>query len=202
MTLHSAFQCASFHTFLYFPAGLPIYHSKPGSSSVIFLDFDGDSKKSGESAWGAYENSGYNPRGKPYDFDSVERKEIGLIWARVTEDYAPFDVDVTTEEPATFDAYTVHCAIVDRLDTNGNLWADGWSQYAGKPGRALYGALWSLLSQKASVRNPPALMPACLLCLLHSALGGVAYVDVIGYSYMGYYSPAFVFWNNLGGGVK
>jgi hypothetical protein len=105
-------------------------------------------KKSGESAWGAYKNSGYNPRGNPYDFDSVERDEISLIWARVAEDYAPFDVDVTTEEPATFDAYTVHCAIVDRLDTNGNLWADGWSQYAGKGwGEGLRRELWSLLSR-------------------------------------------------------
>lgn len=154
-----------FTLFLYFPAGLPIHHSKPGSSNVIFLDFDGDSKKSGESAWGAYENSGYNPRGNPYDFDSVEREEISLIWARVTEDYAAFDVDVTTEEPASFDAYTVHCAIVDRLDTNGNLWADGWSQYAGKPGASRL-LLWSsfVVVVAPALTLPPAHL---LLFFLH-----------------------------------
>ena len=81
--------------------------------------------------WGAYANAGYNPRGSPYSFDSVEAREISLIWARVAEDFAPFDVDVTTEEPAIFGTRTVHCLIADRLDLSGNTWAQGASQGAG-----------------------------------------------------------------------
>ena len=49
----------------------------------------------------------------PYDLDGdyttfsdEEQTRIQRIWARVAEDYAPFDVDVTTEQPATFTRYT------------------------------------------------------------------------------------------------
>jgi PKD repeat protein len=88
---------------------LPLLHSKPGANRVIYLDFDGATISG--TAW----NSSYNIPAidaKPYDTDGnpsalsdAELQNILSIWQRVAEDYAPFDVDVTTEQPAS-DALT------------------------------------------------------------------------------------------------
>lgn len=78
-------------------------HSKPGSQRVIFLDFDG-SLVSG-TGWNASEGvtAGTHPAwtldGDATTFNTTERNAIASIWARVAEDYAPFDVDVTTQDP-------------------------------------------------------------------------------------------------------
>ena len=78
-------------------------HSKPGSDHVIFLDFDG-SVVSG-TAWNATYGiaDGAHPAwtldGDAGSFSTTERDAIASIWARVAEDYAPFDVDVTTQDP-------------------------------------------------------------------------------------------------------
>jgi hypothetical protein len=77
-------------------------HSKPGSKRTIYLDFDGATLTS--TAW----NTSSQPTitalpfdldGIPYSFASTELQRIQMIWQRVAEDYAPFDVDVTTEAP-------------------------------------------------------------------------------------------------------
>ncbi len=78
-------------------------HSKPGSSKVIYLDFDG-TVISG-TTWNNYYGlpagfyGGYSLDGDPA-FSTTEMDAIQGIYQRVAEDYAPFDVDVTTEEPA------------------------------------------------------------------------------------------------------
>ncbi|HEY3562851.1 MAG TPA: M12 family metallo-peptidase [Kribbella sp.] len=78
-------------------------HSKPGSNRVIYLDFTGHTITG--TAW--------NTNGKPstvnitpYDTDgnasnwsTAEQDVVHDVWARVAEDYAPFDVDVTTQQP-------------------------------------------------------------------------------------------------------
>jgi PKD repeat protein len=91
------------------PAGLEplsntfVLHSKPGSKRVIYLDFDGHTLQN--TAW----NGGSVPNPlvcPPWDtdgnasvFGDAERTVIQKVWQRVSEDYAPFDVDVTTEDP-------------------------------------------------------------------------------------------------------
>jgi hypothetical protein len=104
-----------------FSSGLPIYHSKPGSTNVIIVDFDGHAETAASSEWGAFDNAGYNPRGTAGQFDSIEQREIGLVWARMAEDYAPFDVDVTTEEPSVLTRTTLRCLIATNRDRNGKL---------------------------------------------------------------------------------
>lgn len=85
-------------------------HSLPGSSKVIFLDFDGATVTG--TAWNSSYNGGaaiiaapFDLDGNPSTFSATELQRIQNIWKRVAEDYAPFDVDVTTEEPAA-DALT------------------------------------------------------------------------------------------------
>lgn len=78
-------------------------HSRPGAKRVIHLDFDGQSVSG--TAWNnSYGIAGINAQafdldGAPATFSSTELDRIQAIWQRVAEDYAPFDVNVTTEEP-------------------------------------------------------------------------------------------------------
>lgn len=78
-------------------------HSRPSSKRKIYLDFNGHTSTG--TAW----NSSYGLTtivSPPFDTDGVpgtfSTSELALIqnvWRRVAEDYAAFDVDVTTEEP-------------------------------------------------------------------------------------------------------
>lgn len=42
----------------------------------------------------------------PTDFSLSEAAKITQLWQRMAGDFAPFDVDVTTEKPTVFDANT------------------------------------------------------------------------------------------------
>lgn len=78
-------------------------HSLRGAPRVIYLDFTGGTLQG--CVWN--ERTGrelircpsWNITGSPTTFSLVERAIIRNIWRRVAEDYAPFAVDVTTEEP-------------------------------------------------------------------------------------------------------
>jgi len=77
-------------------------HSKPGSTKTIYLDFDGYSMSG--TAWNQSFTNGQPLQLAPYDLDgdsttfsSDEKSTIQMAWQRVAEDYAPFDIDVTTE---------------------------------------------------------------------------------------------------------
>jgi alpha-tubulin suppressor-like RCC1 family protein len=79
-----------------------VLHSRPGSLRTIYLDFDGEFV-TGEHWTNQLDGVCY---GDPYDFDGLpnsfssgERAAIQNAWMRVAEDYAPFNVDVTTQYP-------------------------------------------------------------------------------------------------------
>jgi len=134
-----------------------LLHSRPGSPNVLYLDFDGHVISG--TAW----NSSYDPLdAKPFDldgdpstFNEAERTAIAEIWHRVAEDLAAFDIDVTTEDPVTFDRYTGRVLITNKTDANGRA------------------------------------MP-------QNSGGGVAYIGVWGRSTYERYSPALVYYDNLG----
>ena len=80
-------------------------HSKPGSARTIYLDFDGQTVSG--TGWNdfapflpAATHPAYTLDGSPA-FSNAEKDAIQSIWQRVSEDYAPFDVDVTTADPGT-----------------------------------------------------------------------------------------------------
>lgn len=79
-------------------------HSKPGSNRVIYLDFDGHTITG--TAWNAAKGvdpvnvSQYDTDGNPASFSTAEQDVVHEVWARVAEDYAALDVDVTTQQPA------------------------------------------------------------------------------------------------------
>lgn len=78
-------------------------NSKAGASKTIFLDFDGN-VLSGGSPWGAVSTPAFSQDADPAFSDS-ELATIENIWKRVAEDFAPFDVNVTTKDPGV-DALT------------------------------------------------------------------------------------------------
>lgn len=134
-------------------------HSRPGAFNKVFLDFDGHVIDG--TAWngttGTLVAKAYDLDGDPTSWSADELNAIAEIWHRVAEDLAPFDVDVTTEDPGVFDSYTGHLLITEDTDVTGKD------------------------------------MPA-------RGAGGVAYVNVFGSNSYGYYSPAFVYFDNLGAG--
>ncbi|MCA9264649.1 MAG: hypothetical protein KDA60_12400, partial [Planctomycetales bacterium] len=85
-----------------------LLHSNPGAAHTIYLDFNGH-VTSGTS-WNGSFNGGADITTAAYDFDGntasfsdAELERIQYIWQRVSEDFSPFDVNVTTEAP-TLDA--------------------------------------------------------------------------------------------------
>jgi PKD repeat protein len=80
-----------------------VLHSRPSSKRKIYLDFNGHTTTG--SAWNT--SYGVDPiispafdlDGVPGTFNNTELAMIQNIWRRVAEDYAAFDVDVTTQEP-------------------------------------------------------------------------------------------------------
>jgi hypothetical protein len=85
-------------------------HSRPGASRTIFLDFDGASVSN--TGWNVGTNAiangthiGWDSDGSPGSFSSTEHDWIQEVWRQVAETYAPFDVDVTTQDPGP-DGYT------------------------------------------------------------------------------------------------
>lgn len=79
-------------------------HSTPGSSRVIYLDFTGHVTSS--TAWNTNFTGNADIVSQPFDLDgdpttlsADECAFIQRVWQRVAEDFAPFAVDVTTEDP-------------------------------------------------------------------------------------------------------
>ncbi len=76
-----------------------VLHSRPGSNRVIYLDFDGHDYSGSGWTYGPGVAEPYSQDGDPTTFNDSERATIQSIWQRIAEDYAPFDIDVTTQDP-------------------------------------------------------------------------------------------------------
>jgi hypothetical protein len=87
--------------------------SKPGSNRTIYLDFTGDTVNG--TGWN--QSYGADIVADPYSIDATvdtnfsdaELTEIQRTWQTVAEDYAPFDVNVTTRD--------LGAAAIDRTDS-------------------------------------------------------------------------------------
>ena len=77
-------------------------HSNLGASKTIYLNFVGYTATG--TAWSPSTPLVANPfdtDGNPSTFSAAELSSILSIWSRVSEDYIPFDVDVTTQAPTS-----------------------------------------------------------------------------------------------------
>ncbi|MFM2329680.1 MAG: hypothetical protein RLZZ494_1783 [Pseudomonadota bacterium] len=77
-----------------------LLHSRPSAQRTIYLNFKGATLTN--TAWsdGSFQAPAFSLDSDLSDFSSREQQMIQGIWRRVAEDYAPFDVDVTTEAPS------------------------------------------------------------------------------------------------------
>ena len=83
----------------------------PGAAATLFLDFNGhiQTETVGDvqipvlgyevGGWSHFILPAFNRDGDPLTFSSQEQEEIRYIWASVAEDYAPFNINVTTIDP-------------------------------------------------------------------------------------------------------
>lgn len=110
-------------------------HSRPGAKRVIYLDFKGGTFTG--TAWnqswaiGAINAPAFSLDGDFSTFSDTERQRIQSIWQRVAEDYAPFDVDVTTEAP-TAEAMTRTSSTDDTFGTRVVITQD-WTSLTASP---------------------------------------------------------------------
>lgn len=75
--------------------------SRPGSDRTIYLDFDGATYSGTHWAGGAeIVSPAYSIDADPASFSETERAQVFLAWQVVAEDFAAFDVNVTTRTPA------------------------------------------------------------------------------------------------------
>jgi hypothetical protein len=92
-------------------ASLPLLSSRPSATAKLFLDFDGHFQAS----WGSWSNvttPAYDRDGDPTSFSASELSSIEQIWRRVAEDFAPFNIDVTTVAPGSLaNRVVAHIAI-------------------------------------------------------------------------------------------
>lgn len=81
--------------------------SRPSATKTIFLDFNGHTTSN--TSWNSDYTHGAAIVTRPYSIDwnsalsDIELTTIQCIWQRVAEDFAPFDINVTTIEPTTAD---------------------------------------------------------------------------------------------------
>jgi hypothetical protein len=117
-------------------------HSNPTANHRIYLDFDGYDLASSQ-----WENGGALRVeaffGSP--FSNAAQQAIQDIWRRVTEDFAPFNIDVTTEAPSSEDlkksgAGDTRWGIRVAMTTNRNLLTNAAITNAGGGGTAYPGS--------------------------------------------------------------
>lgn len=104
-----------------FPTNL-IFHSRPGAPNVLYLNFSGEnvsgtSWNSGAAA--VFQAVAFSTDADYSTFSDSEQTAIKHVWQRVAEDYAPFNIDVTTERPATMGTRVAHALITRNTDANG-----------------------------------------------------------------------------------
>lgn len=118
-------------------SSLPQLSSRPGATAKLVLDFDGNTLAS----WGGYTNvitPAYDQDGDPTTFSAGELASINEIWARVSEDYAPFNIDVTTIDPGVLTD-----KVVAKIAIGGN-YSDWYGSSAG--GVAYVGGFYNFAS--------------------------------------------------------
>ncbi|MCB1204301.1 MAG: hypothetical protein KDN18_08570 [Verrucomicrobiae bacterium] len=83
-------------------ASAPLLESRPGSPRVIYLNFDGETVSG--TPWNSSYNAGSPIEAAPFSNPSL----IPDIWASIAEDYAVYEVNVTTDRAAFENAAPQH----------------------------------------------------------------------------------------------
>lgn len=101
-------------------SSVPALDSNPGAPAKLYLDFKGDPA----TTWGSYSvpaTPAYTTDSDPTTFSDAELANIREIWARVSEKYSPFNIDVTTVDPGTYPDKVAYKSVIG----GGGSWAGG-----------------------------------------------------------------------------
>ncbi len=115
-----------------------LLHSSPNSTKRVYLDFTGYYYDDP-----IYTDIGaFDLDGNAFSFTTAEHQYIQQVWQMVAEDFIPFDIDITTEEP-TMDLLTRSGSTDEYYGT----WAiiTPTNAPAGVAGRATLGAFYNYL---------------------------------------------------------
>jgi titin len=92
-------------------SSVPALSSDPSASATLYLDFVGASAQS----WGSYNvttTPAFDQDGDATTFSDAELSAIRQIWARVSEAYSPFNLNVTTVDPGNLtDGHTLKVVV-------------------------------------------------------------------------------------------
>ncbi len=96
-------------------AGIPELSSMPGAPNTIYLDFDGHLEPVWRDTFEGRDylnvwSQGYDRDGKA-DYSTQESLDIRRAWDIVSEDFKPFNVNVTTVAPASMDPNVLRVVI-------------------------------------------------------------------------------------------
>ena len=112
--------------------GVPIHHSNGGSAHVLYLDFTGHAHVNTDPWARGWESFVARPFSLDADAGSLSATEADFIsetWARVAEDFYPWTVDVTTEEPGAWTATTGRVLVTSARQSGG-----AWMPYGDTSG--------------------------------------------------------------------
>lgn len=101
----------------------PVFHSRPGATNVLYLDFGGhvvtNTRWNADKGVARWDCGPFDVDGDRTTFNEAELRYIRQMWERVSEDYALFEVDVTTEQPPAWHSRVAHALITPAYDLYG-----------------------------------------------------------------------------------
>ncbi len=114
-------------------------HSRPSSAKKAYLDFRGGPVSG--TAWNennaaTFQTIPYSEDGDTTTFNQDELDTIADVWRRMSDDFAPFDIDITTEPPPAFGPNVMHVKFTPVVDANGR------EIVGGGPGGIAYMWIW------------------------------------------------------------
>lgn len=115
---------------------LPVLNSRPGAPVSVILKVDGYTDN--DPGWISFRNRGSGPivtpafdlDNDPLTFNTEELRQIEEMWYRVAEDFAPFNINVTTIAPPTLSDFE-HVMVVIGGDNDWAPTAGGWGAING-----------------------------------------------------------------------
>ncbi|MCA8986024.1 MAG: cadherin domain-containing protein [Planctomycetaceae bacterium] len=78
---------------------VPVLNSNPSATDTLYLDFDGHAATDG---WGTYTANPFDFNSDAAEFSPGEKFAIYNTWRVTSEDYAPFNINVSTVDPGSF----------------------------------------------------------------------------------------------------
>ncbi len=82
-----------------YAATVPVLNSLPGAGDTLYLDFDGHTSSD---AWGNYTAAPFSLDANGTTFSPGDRLAIYNQWRTLAEDFSPFNINVSTVAPSSF----------------------------------------------------------------------------------------------------